>query len=479
MENEIKIALENFIAAKKNYQKSIPNQKEMLNFQNNENFITDGEILKCFDIDAIFGIVNFNELASIFYEDIHISYSNIKPKVKNFLISCTDNPININKLNFFCFGEIIIPGTSKIRIFIISEKEILYAKKMNNVLKIFNNLESNFLNLLNYNYEKKNYTGKIEKEKFCTFEKCLKMFFNSSFIYFEIFGCKKNFNSTSLTTLFSKVNRVINIQHENVMVDYCLNTFDSKKNILYPKFQTLKKLGQKPNYFQYFSTKCVGCSRYVSKYVSCSKYLSVFNISKIYLYSSTQDYFETITRKTFYPTLATAVLKDLFADDRKFKNFLFEMKKYTEIVQNFKSASMNKNEFFSFRWEFRIKYNEITDLLQKMEPLIEKNSFIFIEKDLFFKDILFNLNLFFELIYSIEKAIINTGKFVILEILLNSSFLRGDRFMMPFTNKNIRDLIKKLYNYNQTEIQKNLITDIINNNDHILVFENFFNSIYF
>lgn len=119
-----------------------------------------------------------------------------------------------------------------------------------------------------------------------------------------MYGTKTIFNSDNLSYTQILVEDYINIKHPTILVDFCISYYDVSGNVIYPKLSTLKFMGEKPNYYQFFSLKNPCVNRYKSKYVACSKFLSKININKINFYSSTQDYFNDFYSSKFYPILS-------------------------------------------------------------------------------------------------------------------------------------------------------------------------------
>ncbi|RVD91528.1 hypothetical protein TUBRATIS_20180, partial [Tubulinosema ratisbonensis] len=90
-----------------------------------------------------------------------------------------------------------------------------------------------------------------------------------------------------------------------------------------------------------------------------------------------------------------------------------------------------------------------------------------------------NLSLILNKIKTTEKALINVGKFVLLEVLFASIYLKGDYFTVPFSTYPLRKSFKYLFSYDILEITEQQIDDLINMSDNIQVLENFYDSIKF
>lgn len=215
----------------------------------------------------------------------------------------------------------------------------------------------------------------------------------------------------------------IDLKHKNIVVDFCVSFYDSSGKIIYPKLKSLEMLGEKANYFGYFSFKCPSSHRYKNKYVSTSTFLREFEVYKINFYSTTQDLFNNLTTTKFYPRMSKNLMRDIFDNNNKYVNYERELKKLRSIITNFDN-SINNEEIFSYRFEFRLNIKE-TDLLQtKLHYYLNKESFIYLEKNSFLVITRDNLKTIYEYILKTTKALMNIGKFVLLEILFSLVYLK-------------------------------------------------------
>lgn len=72
-----------------------------------------------------------------------------------------------------------------------------------------------------------------------------------------------------------------------------------------------------------------------------------------------------------------------------------------------------------------------------------------------------------------NKSILHLPRFLILETILVSGFLRGDLLRIPFSTCGIRDLIKKLWSHGYIKYYEKTYERILNHEDTFLVLEEF------
>lgn len=477
---EIQLSILNFKESKRNYCKSTPNIKTIKNIE--EKLVSNGEqhLLITYDIDGILGVSSMEFVDTIVFANITILYTKAKPKINYLFLEHKNVSFDIKSCHFFNFGRIYIYNAFYINIFLINQKSAIQKIDLNDIFSSYNKKISNMqINILKYNHLQNKYEGNIPKENLKYFKTALLEKNEDFFLYYELLGSKNILSATNIFNLLSKAQKFINIQNENFMVDFCINYTDLKGNIIYPKLTFLEDLGEKANFFQFFSYRCPCINRNKSKYITPkSKFLS-YNISKINFYNSIQDTFDEISMSKFYPMATKSLLNDLFNDDFTFTSFNKAIKSYEEIKSRILKILHQKNSGLQYRFEFRLQSTTILDLSCDFENIVSNSSFIFYEKNNFLNNILKNFSTILDLMQFENKGITNLGKILLLEVLLVSCFLRGDCFKLPFTTSIQRKEFKDLWEVDIYSIEKENILNLFVNSEFIVSFEKFSSSVSF
>lgn len=231
-------------------------------------------------------------------------------------------------------------------------------------------------------------------------------------------------------------------------------------------------MGERPNYYSFFSYKYPSVHRYRSKYVSCSKFLKVIDVSKVNFYSSLQDCFGEYTIFKYYPLISKELVEEIFEGD-------YDYKKYNKKMNNLKNIRdkinevLNSDRRLSYRFEFRMHETEINKLMSHIAIIIRTESFIYVNKIMFKLYALKNLETLIQVYESLPLSLIYVGQHVILETMIISGFLRGDIFHMPFTTVELRTLTKDLWIYGHSLLSEKKITNIISHDDQYVILESF------
>lgn len=211
--NEIKLSQLNFRSQKQNYQKCAPGSivnKQLEAMQESEL----GDLSKTYDIDAIMGLITVYELEETIKDNIILNFSKTKPKVKQLTYEFQDQTFLISECSTFNFRHLELTNGYKIEIFLLKINGILNKHDMINILNLYDKDKK----FLNYDKERKKFTGKIERINFFKFRESITNYDENIFIYFETFGCKKIFNVNNIPVLLMNVNRIINTKKKTVLV---------------------------------------------------------------------------------------------------------------------------------------------------------------------------------------------------------------------------------------------------------------------
>ncbi|RVD91044.1 hypothetical protein TUBRATIS_25180 [Tubulinosema ratisbonensis] len=469
LSNEIKLSIQNYKRSKQNYQKSMPNceaNKQIESMAHTEL----GELGRLYDIDAIIGMLNLNNFEEVIRSNIRINYTKSKPKAKGIIYTINEKDYDISDFETFNFGCIELSNNFKIDFYIASFNKVITISDMNLILSEFNTNEE-----LCFNKNKNSYEGVIERIYFHKFIRILKKF-NDYFIYFEIFGCKKLFFSDNITILRNYVNRFVYTKHHSLFFDFCISYFDKRKNIIYPRYVTLEILGEKANYFQFFLEKAVCVSRSKAKYVPSSKFFKTIQINKINFYSTLQDCFNKFCNTKFYPLITKGLLEDLMLGNNKFPNFTNELNKLL-LVQEKLSDVISDNCKVPYRFEFRCPESEIEKISTLMKTVIRNEHFIYLRRIDFRIYVINNLDLMISLLKTMNKSILHLPRFLLLETIIVSGFLRGDIIRIPFSTCGIRDLVKRLWSHGYIKWHDRTFERIMLHEDAFLILEEFIKTV--
>lgn len=138
---------------------------------------------------------------------------------------------------------------------------------------------------------------------------------------------------------------------------------------------------------------------------------------------------------------------------------------------------INHKKNISYRFEFRMSLKDVKNLTNRITNLFRRDHFIYIKNSDLQTNALKNFENMINIIETMPKAIINIGQFMLLETLMISGFLRGDYFLMPLSTCNLRIIEKNFWRYNRDVICDKEYFEFIQNDDNLLVFEEFYKTI--
>lgn len=478
--NEIQLSIDNFKSSKRNYQKSIPNSSVLIDLEENVS-VLNIDLKIQYDVDAIIGIIKKDIMQKVFISPIEISYNKTKIKVKEFFVKENENNFNIKNLNSLHFSTMKFSDNIRLEIYFITKKIKFNKNLINDIYRRYYLIIKNTSNLnIHFDSIKNEYKGRIPNSCLSILSFVISQVVPDEevYIYFECFGTKKIFCSNMKNYVFLELEKYINVKHNTILIDFCMSYFDLSGNVIYPKTSVLLQMGERPNYFQFFSFKNPCVSRFRSKYVSCSKFFSENKINKLNFYSSTQDYFDELCVFGYYPILSKNLMNDILTKNN-FEQYHKYSKELNKIKNKIKTSLTTVHTLPSYRFEFRIPYEEVNKINFKLLNLLKVESFFYFNRSEFLDVIFKNTNTMLKIFNKIKKGLVNIGKFVILETILISSFLRGDIFKMPFSTPMLRGTVRSMWLNNFRVIEEEFFLRIVESDEHYEVLENFIKTVDF